>query len=49
VKEQMVLVDDNKHSIEHNYPFAVFAVPFEGKQEDCELIGIFEKILKFYV
>lgn len=34
VKEQMFLVDDNIDSINNNYPFALRAEPFEGKQED---------------
>ena len=30
----MVLVDDNKHSIEKNYPFAIEIKAFEGDQQD---------------
>ena len=37
----MVLVDDNKYSIEKNYPFAIEIKPFEGSQQDQELIIIF--------
>lgn len=49
VKEQMFLVDDNADSINYNYPFAVRVAPFEGKQTDVELLGLFQKILKLYV
>ena len=31
-KQEMVLVDDNKRSIEKNYPFAIEIKPFEGNQ-----------------
>ena len=31
-KQEMVLVDDNKHSIEKNYPFAIEIKAFEGEQ-----------------
>ena len=49
VKEQMFLVDDNVDSINYNYPFAVRVTPFEGQQNDVELIALFQKILKLYV
>lgn len=40
-KQEMVLVDDNRHSIEKNYPFALEIKAFEGNQEDQELLVIF--------
>jgi hypothetical protein len=49
VKEQMFLVDDNQDSINNNYPFALAIAPFEGNQQDIELVAIFEKVLKLYV
>lgn len=48
-KQEMVLVDDNCISIEKNYPFAIQVKAFEGEQSDRELLGIFEKVLKFYI
>jgi RNA polymerase II subunit A small phosphatase-like protein len=49
VKEQMFLVDDNVDSINNNYPFALRIAPFEGSQQDIELLAIFQKVLKLYV
>ena len=48
-KREMVLIDDNKFSIEKNYPFALQIDPFEGEQSDRVLLTIFEKVLKFYI
>lgn len=48
-KQEMVLVDDNKHSVEKNYPFAIEIKAFEGDQQDQELLSIFQKVLKFYI
>jgi TFIIF-interacting CTD phosphatase-like protein len=33
-KQEMILVDDNRLSIEKNYPFAIEAKAFEGEQDD---------------
>lgn len=48
VKGEMVLVDDNKTSVEKNYPFSLRVEEFEGPQEDKELPKIFKNLLKFY-
>ena len=48
VRGDMILVDDNKTSVCHNYPFAVQIEEFEGQQEDKALLTVFEKLLKFY-
>ena len=48
-KQEMVLVDDNSLSIERNYPFAIQVKPFEGDQNDQDLLEIFNKVLKFYI
>ena len=49
VKDSMVLVDDNKDSVNHNYPFAVPIEAFEGDQKDSTLSETFKQVLKFYV
>ena len=48
VNADMILVDDNKVSIGHNYPFAIQIEEFEGRQQDSALIDLFAKLLKFY-
>ena len=46
--EQMILVDDNTTSVNKNYPFAVQIKPFEGKQDDKDLVRVFNTLMKFY-
>ena len=41
IKEQMILLDDNVDSINNNYPFAIRIDPFEGNQQDLELLTTF--------
>lgn len=48
IKEEMILVDDNTDSINHNYPFALKIEAFEGDQNDRALLETFQKILRFY-
>ena len=47
-KQEMVLVDDNILSVETNYPYSIRIEPFEGNQQDQELLFIFQKVLKLY-
>lgn len=44
----MVLIDDNKKSINLNKPYSILVPEFTGDQSDDKLFDVFDDLMKFY-